>query len=1183
MLSNYEREMRNRMKSSEIKKLEKTLSEIRDIEPQFESYNSSDFLRETQQLKNALAEGKTLEDILPRAYALALTAIRKQHPGHFELRDVQVMSSIALHYGTCVELGTGEGKTVSAVLPAFLNALAGKKVHIASSNNYLSKRDLDELKPIYEMLGVHAAYVPEELGNATIEMLKENKRQKKEAYSADICYASNTTFAFDYLRDSTTMNKDDLVLNPNDELGFALIDEVDDILLDNAKIPFIISEQEKVYEERMTVIDLARTLEVPIQDILSKIPELKMNINYLTPLTYDQAQKIASLYHVELLTSELKYQRYADQFVRNMLYQEGPMTEKSTFYDCDIDKEKSIQTFEILKSNPYENFDISYEEQKRLADILNSKNLIMRSVTQGKKDFYLTERGYRAFENYFFRIYLSENKSLLSTIAPQIIRDERFKNGIDYYIGEGNNLFLTEIGIEKATKLYSAIKQIRERFAVSNEYARILQLVQTSVDVYLNYRENKEYSVTTDAKGKMTVQVITGGRIAPGRVFGKGAQQAVEIKEKVKRRERSFNISKESRTKASITQKGFYSRYQKLSGMSGTSSIDAFGKLYNLRTIEMPRSAHYEYYSDTKRKKIEALIRKGKMTEQDYPKCPKKVIQHPDTFYPMEQQKYEAIYKSIIESQNKKVRQPILITTTSVKESEKLAEFLKNKGVNFQLLNALTAKEKEAEIIAKAGEIGRITISTEMAGRGTDIKLGGDRDKTIEIAMLRFYQRNPKLQNCSEDQKRRFREQMENALEQQKVILPADRQKQIHDLLSENGGLKVICDGHFNYERIDNQVKGRTGRGGEGGEIQFFSSPEDFIRMGTSKERVQNLFMRLQQNNEKAINALNKELKTIQAINEEELIKHIEDTQELDTIVSLYRNKLRTRRSELVLGYEKKEKDGVSIKSKIDYKQEIDDILSKVIRNMIITHIPNGITHKSFSFNAKEAGLDIESFALDLEATLGIRVKPEVLYQFENLKEIKDVATNIIQEYHNSLIEKNPKKQEEIDREVLLSYYDRVLDASADILEDMEFQKRLDDMVGYENKSHPVLFFDTYMEGIERECLVDSIQVGYGKKLSSEQQQKLDESKMQRKERIQSEDYMHKENQEIKKMEQEQVKKEQSENQMISYQNLQIRESNVIVTLLGTAVQLVKAPVKLIAKIPEKLQEIVEEVTTRKR
>lgn len=1181
MLSNYEKEMKNRMKSSDVRKLEKTLSLIRDIEEEFVSLDSQGFLKETEKLKNRLNNKENLDDLLPRAYALAITAIRKYHPGHFELRDVQIMAAIALHYGTCVELGTGEGKTVSFVLPAYLNALTGKKVHIASSNNYLSKRDYDELKPIYDTLGVRVSYVPEEVGNVSYDEGKTIKQRKREAYqNADICYASNSTFAFDYLNDSTTMSRSDLVLDPNQELGFALIDEVDDILLDSAKIPFIISEKEKVYTDNMTLLDLSRTLNVSITDLIQKTRELGIRVEKDTPLSYEQAKNISYYgYHIELLTSEIKYRRYADQFVRSFLYQEDSRT-SNTFYDCDLDGNKAFQTFENLKGNPYENYMISDSEQQRLAKILNSKNLIIRSTSQGKRDFFITSRGYRIFENYFFRIHLSENRELLRDIAPKILKDSRFSLGSDYYLGAGNVLLFTETGLEKATNFYPELKKIRDDFAVENNYNRIQQFVMTSLDAYLNYKLNKEYAVVDDARNGFSVQVITAGRIAPGRVFGNGYQQAIEIKEKVKRKDRNFQVTEENRTKASISQKGFYTRYGKIAGMSGTSSIYGFAKLYDLRTVEIPRSAYYEFYSDTKKKKINKLIEIGKMKAEDRPKCPKKVVQRPDAFFATDREKYEIIYRSIMESQQKIPRQPVLITTTSVQESLKLAEYLRNRGFSkFQVLNALTDKEKEASIIAHAGEVGRVTISTEMAGRGTDIKLGGDREKTIDLAFQKVLQKNPSFINLPEYQKKQIRSSLEMQLEKSNVILPSARQKQIHDLLSEVGGLRVICDGHFALERVDNQVKGRTGRGGEGGEVMFVSSPSDLIRIGSPKERVEKLFTRLMNKDESAYSLLNKEIKRVQAENEEGLIKRIEDTNELDTVVSSYRNKLRKRRSELVSGYESKNKNGVSVRQKVDYSFEIERVFEKIIRNIIISHIPDGISKKSFSYNASEANLDVFGLSLELEAFLGIKVDPNHLYQFENLKEIQDVATVRMQEYHRGLVTQNPMKQKQIDKEILLSYIDKTLDASADLLDDMEFQKKMNQIVKYEGvRSSPVIFFDAYIKMIERETLKESIRFAYGKNLSDDKRKKLEELLDKRYEKRQDEGFVQEENRVVEQFEKkEEVKIEKKKP---SHKNLKIRPVKAF-TVLSNPAKLVKKSVKFLLDVVEISNETLEKHNLR--
>lgn len=565
-----------------IKKLYKIVAQINQLESEIAKLTSEQITKKTSEFRQRYQQGETLDQLLPEAFALVReVAKRTLNMRHF---DVQLIGGIALHYGKITEMRTGEGKTLVATLPAYLNAITGKGVHIVTVNDYLVKRDAAWMQPIYDALGLTVG---------TITSDNMSKEAKIAAYSADITYGTNNEFGFDYLRDNMAFAKEDLVQRP---LAYAIIDEVDSVLIDEARTPLIISGANQ-----------------EATDLYVKINEL--------------AQRL----HPKV--------------------------------DFNID-EKSRQI--LLTENGHD----------KLERLLTKANLL----TNG------------------YGLYDASNINLMHHALASLKAHHLFKRDVDYLV------------------------------------------------------KNQEIIIIDEHTGRAMV----------GRRWSDGIHQAVEAKEQVP-------IQAESHTLASITFQNYFRLYEKLSGMTGTADTEAYElqHIYGLDVVVIPTNVP----------------------------CQRKDLA--DVIYSTTTEKYAAILADVTECFNRK--QPVLVGTSSIENSELLSNLLKQHKIPHQVLNAKFHLQ-EAQIIAEAGRPGAVTIATNMAGRGTDIVLGGNLKAelaevdsndsvTIEALTAAWKQRNAQV--------------------------------------IELGGLKVIGSERHESRRIDNQLRGRTGRQGDPGITKFYLSLED--------------------------------------------------------------------------------------------------------------------------------------------------------------------------------------------------------------------------------------------------------------------------------------------------------------------------------------------------------------------
>ena len=582
--------------------------------------------------------------------------------------DVQLIGGIILHQGKIAEMATGEGKTLVATLPAFLNALAGKGIHIVTVNDYLAKRDAEWMGPLYAFHGL------------TVDCINKHRAHSKErqrAYQADIVYGTNNEFGFDYLRDNMATNLDELVQR---EPHFAMVDEVDSVLIDDARTPLIISGPvENSNEQEYSVLN-------------PRIQKLY------------EAQK-------ELVTQLLQ-------------------TAKKKIGEGN-EQEGGIALFRAYRGLPKHKPLIKYLSEIGIKKIL------------------------RKTENY----YLQDNSSmmpeadepLLFTIDERHNSIELTERGLEYITQKEEDpqfFVLPDIGleiaqIENTTTLDEQAKHAQKEVLI-NDYtikSQRIHVLNQLLKAYTLFENDVEYIVVNN---KVKIVDEQTGRVLEGRRYSDGLHQAIEAKERVK-------IEKASQTYATITLQNYFRMYHKLAGMTGTAATEAgeFWEIYNLDVIVTPTNR--------------PIIRADK----------------DDKVYKTALEKFQAIIEEITTLTQQ--GRPVLVGTTSVEISELVSNMLTAKKIKHQVLNA-KHHQKEAEIVAEAGKAGTVTIATNMAGRGTDIKL------------------TPEAKAA--------------------------------------GGLAIIGTERHESRRVDRQLRGRAGRQGDVGSSQFFVSLEDNLMRLFGSERI---------------------------------------------------------------------------------------------------------------------------------------------------------------------------------------------------------------------------------------------------------------------------------------------------------------------------------------------------------
>jgi len=656
---------------------------------------------------------KIFEDILPEAFAV-VREVAKRVIGmrHF---DVQLMGGIAIHEGKIAEMATGEGKTLVATLPAYLNALTEDGVHIVTVNDYLAKRDREWMGPVYEFLGLTIGVIQHDMP----------PEERKKAYSSDIIYGTNNEFGFDYLRDNMVIYREDIVQR---KFNFAIVDEVDSILIDESRTPLIISG--------------------PTEHTNTAYVEMKPVVDYISRLQKKLVKEFLSDF--KKVVNDKEKQEEAGRLLY-VVHKGSPKDRE--FLDLVL-KDTKIKSIFDKALNLYD----SKLMEKERGDILENLYFVF---DEKAREVTFTSKGEDIMQQKFNVEFIIED---LETKLSQVVSDknipdeERFKKE-------------NEITAEyvKQQKYVDSIKQLLKAYI----------LFQKDVDYVV--QENKV----------IIVDEFT-GRMMPGRRFSEGIHEAIEAKEGVE-------VQRESQTLATITLQNFFRMYDKLSGMTGTAATEAteFEKIYLLEVIVIPTNKP---------------LRRTNLA---------------DVIYKTEKEKFNAICDAIAELYN--AGTPVLVGTISIEKSEVLSAMLKRRGIPHYVLNA-KYHEMEAHIVAQAGRFKAITIATNMAGRGTDILLGGNSGYLAEDAVN-------KLSIESSEERLRVRDKY--------LAEYKEKTQEEHKKVVDLGGLCVIGTGRHESRRVDNQLRGRAGRQGDPGSSRFYLSLEDDLMRIFGSDRIKMIMERL--------------------------------------------------------------------------------------------------------------------------------------------------------------------------------------------------------------------------------------------------------------------------------------------------------------------------------------------------
>ncbi len=583
--------------------------------------------------------------------------------------DVQLIGGVVLHEGKITEMATGEGKTLVATLPAFLNALAGRGVHIITVNNYLATRDSAWMAPIFEFHG---------LSVDCIDKYDPHSEERKAAYNCDITYGTNNEFGFDYLRDNMARDPKELVQRPH---HFAMVDEVDSVLIDEARTPLIISGP------------IPRGDEHEFHDLKPRIQKL-----------VDAQKRLVSGYLSD---------------AKKLLPEDAK------------DENGVLHLFRVYRGLP---------KHKPLIKFLSETGI--RQILQKTENFYMQDNSKlmpEADEPLFFTIDEKHNSIDLTDKGIDLITNE----------GEDKSFFIMpDIGDEVA-KLenddsLSAEEKVTKKESIISDYSiksQRIHSINQLLKAYCLFEKDTEYIIDED---KVKIVDEQTGRVMDGRRYSDGLHQAIEAKENVK-------VEDATQTYATITLQNYFRMYHKLSGMTGTAETEAgeFWEIYKLDVVVIPTNRD--------------IVRDD----------------HDDKVFKTIREKFNAVVEEIIEMREQ--GRPILVGTTSVEISELLSRMLAMKKIDHQVLNA-KQHQHEAEVIARAGEPGTVTIATNMAGRGTDIKLTQES--------------------------------------------------------KDAGGLAIVGTERHESRRVDRQLRGRSGRQGDPGSSQFFVSLEDNLMRLFMPERI---------------------------------------------------------------------------------------------------------------------------------------------------------------------------------------------------------------------------------------------------------------------------------------------------------------------------------------------------------
>ncbi|MCU0453788.1 MAG: preprotein translocase subunit SecA [Bacteroidetes bacterium] len=629
---------------------------------------------------------ESLDALVPEAFAVVKQACRRLVGQTWEAAgnkivwdmvpfDVQLMGGAALHQGKIAEMATGEGKTLVATLPIYLNALPGRGVHLVTVNDYLALRDSQWMGRVYEFLGLTVGCILQNM----------DSHQRRLQYTKDITYGTNNEFGFDYLRDNMVVSAEEMVQRGH---NYAIVDEVDSVLVDEARTPLIISG--------------------PVESEDHKFDEMKPYVDRIVRAQMN-------------LVAEITAQ--AEKFLA-----EGREDEAGVL---------------LLRANR------GLPKNKRLLKALSEPS--NKTLMQRTERLHLQDNAARMHE-IDDELYFSIDEKSHAIDLTEKGREHLAQS----YPGRDKDLFVipdlsTELSLLEGEQSISAEERQLQKDQVTRKFAERSDRIHTILQLlkaYALYEKDVEYVVQ---EGKVMIVDEFTGRLLSGRRYSEGLHQAIEAKEGVK-------VERDTQTLATVTLQNYFRMYKKLAGMTGTAETEAseLFDIYKLDVVVIPTN--------------QSMVR----------------IDHDDQVLKTKREKFNAVIDEI--EQMRTLQRPVLVGTTSVEVSETISRMLKRKGVPHNVLNAKN-HQREAEIVAHAGLPGAVTISTNMAGRGTDIKLGAG--------------------------------------------------------VREIGGLHIVGTERHESRRIDRQLRGRAGRQGDPGSSRFYLSLEDDLMRLFGSERIARIMERL--------------------------------------------------------------------------------------------------------------------------------------------------------------------------------------------------------------------------------------------------------------------------------------------------------------------------------------------------
>lgn len=700
----------------DLKRLRPLVARINELEESYQSLSDDELKAKTQEFQARIKQGEHTDDLLPEAFAVVKNACRRlvgtEYPVSGTNRtwvevpyDVQLIGGIAMHQGRISEMATGEGKTLVATAPAYLNALTQEGVHVVTVNDYLALRDSEWMGLVFDFLGLNVGCIQSGM----------HPIQRREMYACDITYGTNAEFGFDYLRDNMTYTPAERVQRGH---HFAIIDEIDSILVDEARTPLIISGPTEHSSEA-----------------------LFMSIKPMVERLVKKQRQLLDGYVKEIKSELEKPERDQDtDAIQKNLYRVHQGLPKHP------ELLSLLENHDVRRLLEKVNDQFLTESYKELARSLRQD--LYFTVDEKSNDAGLTDKGTEAISPQDPDAYVLPD---LATIMSEL---------------DGSDSMSDEERVQRR-------RAAQEEFSAKSES---IHAIDQLIRAYCNYVKDVHYVVQDN---QVIIVDENTGRLMTGRRWSDGLHQAVEAKEGVK-------IERETQTLATVTIQNYFRMYDKLSGMTGTAETEAeeFMQIYKLDVLVIPTNR------------------------------PVRRVDLNDRIYRTRREKFNAVVAEITEAYRRK--QPVLVGTVTVESSEELSRLLLKKNIPHNVLNAKNHL-REAEIVSRAGQPGAITIATNMAGRGTDIKLGEgvvkmDREEVVSQMAL-----GDKKDGMS-----------------------------LSDWIKENPcGLYVIGTERHESRRIDRQLRGRCSRQGDPGMSCFYVSLEDDLMRLFGAERISNIMSKL--------------------------------------------------------------------------------------------------------------------------------------------------------------------------------------------------------------------------------------------------------------------------------------------------------------------------------------------------